>query len=181
MVCQRKWSSTFAPLNNRIEIHDGLIRWIGAWRGLLLAGLVGACSNNALVSKPAQTADIPPTTCRVPVSLVSGEVVAMTVNEYLVSLNDEFERYNSDLNSCDIFTRNASPAVALFSNSDGAGLDVYFGNNSRLIDSAAQYNDCARDIEAAAAERIGDAVDSCPVPVRLNKAEGVIRGVIVRL
>jgi len=43
-----------------------------------------------------------------------------------------------------------------------------FGNHSLLISSEQQYNDCARDIEAAAFDSAGAAVDSCPVLVRLN-------------
>ena len=172
-VYLRMHLSTFAALHLKgCKIHSVTIKSTTAIFALWAATGLVSCSTNAIKvepnTEPSAVSRLATTRCRVPVVSVSGKTILMTVSEYLSSLNDEFERYNSDENSCDIFTLNASPAVSLFSNSDGAGLDVFFGNHSLLISSEEQYNDCARDIEAAAFDSAGAAVDSCPVLVRPN-------------
>ena len=83
-----------------------------------------------------------PTLCLVD---VDGEPT--TVSQYLTSLNDEFVRFNTDSDSCDIFTTTGNPAVALYNNADGEGLDIFFGGNRFDIGAEANsdevYADCA--------------------------------------
>lgn len=147
---------------------------VPACRVLFVTLLVSCAGNTNVIEKTnavkpsAGSVVLTATTCRVPVVTASGEAVDMTVGEYLSSLDDDFERYNTDSDSCDIFTATANPAVSLFNNLDGAGLDISFGTHSVLIDSEQRYSDCARDIQVAASARIGRSADSCPALVRLN-------------
>ena len=129
---------------------------------------LASCSGGSALVEPEAVAELGPTSCIVPTIIETGDTVDMTVSEFLVSLNDEFVSFNSDENSCDIFTTTGNPAVSLFNNSDGAGLNIFFGTTALLIDSEQQYNDCANDIEAVAAIATGETVVSCPALVMLN-------------
>lgn len=92
---------------------------------------------------------------------VNVDGVDMTVAEYLAANDAVIERFNTDSDSCDLFTNVG--LVSLYNNADGAGLDVFFGNNRALIGSQEQYDDCAFDIETAA-----QTDELCPDVVQFN-------------
>lgn len=117
-------------------------------------------------SESCVTVEEPPTTCRVPF-----EGTEYTVNEYLASQNLTVARFETTAGFCrlilnDTTGQETADTVFLYSNADGAGLDIYFGvgnQNRLLIDSAEQYQDCAYDIETAA-----QTDELCPDLVALN-------------
>ncbi len=103
----------------------------------------------------------PETTCRVNVNGTE-----LTVAEYLAT-QEPIDNFNTDSNSCEINGANGY-LVALFNNSDGAGLDIFFGPGNRLlIDSQQQYDDCAFDMETAAQTN-----ETCPDVVQFNEPTG---------
>jgi len=119
-----------------------------------LEPLVGADGVESCV--PVQP---PETTCRVEVN-----GVALTVAEYLESIDAQIGGFNTDSNSCEINDTSGNFLVALFNNDDGAGLDIFFGPGNRLlIGSQEQYDDCAFDIETAAQTN-----ELCPDVVQFN-------------
>ena len=103
----------------------------------------------------------PETTCRVSVNGTE-----LTVAEYLAT-QEPIDNFNTDSDSCEI-NGASGYLVALYNNSDGAGLDIFFGPGNRLlIDSQQQYDDCAFDMETAAQTN-----ETCPDVVQFNEPTG---------